>query len=87
MLWHSSQSNFTARAQATLLHNELESYILKLLSYLPGVNELTLFTPRIKCHVVTKVISQSDGLANVDQMEPSVARDRLSVWVDCQSKI
>ena len=34
---------------------------------------------------VTRVISQSDGLANVDQMETSGARDRLSVGVDCLS--
>ena len=34
---------------------------------------------------VTRVISHSDGLANVDQMEPSGARDRLSVEVDCLS--
>ena len=33
---------------------------------------------------VTRVISQSDGLANVDQMETSGARDGLSVGVDCQ---
>ena len=34
---------------------------------------------------VTRVISQSDGLANVDQMETSGARDGLSVGVDCLS--
>ena len=34
---------------------------------------------------VTRVISQYDGLANVDQMETSGARDRLSVGVDCLS--
>ena len=34
---------------------------------------------------VTRVISQSDGLANVDQMETSRARDGLSVGVDCLS--
>ena len=34
---------------------------------------------------VTRVISQSDGLANVDQREPSCAHDRLSVGVDCLS--
>ena len=55
VLWHSSESKFTARAQATILHNELQSYVLKLLSYLPGINELTLFTPRIKHHVCSHV--------------------------------
>ena len=30
VLWHSSESNSTARAQAIILHNELESYILKI---------------------------------------------------------
>ena len=34
---------------------------------------------------VTRVISQSDGLAHVDQMEPSGALNRLSVGVDCLS--
>ena len=34
---------------------------------------------------VTRVISQSDGLANVDQVETSGAHDRLSVGVDCLS--
>ena len=50
VLWHLSESNFTARTQATILHNELESYMLILLSYLPGVNELPLYTPRINHH-------------------------------------
>ena len=30
VLWHSSESNSTARAQAIILHNDLESYILKI---------------------------------------------------------
>ena len=34
---------------------------------------------------VTRVISQSDALANVDQMETSGAHERLSVGVDCLS--
>ena len=34
---------------------------------------------------VTRVISQSDGLANVDQMETTGVRDGLSVGVDCLS--
>ena len=30
VLWHRSESNSTARTQAIILHNELESYILKI---------------------------------------------------------
>ena len=30
VLWHSSESNSTARAQAIILHNELKKYILKI---------------------------------------------------------
>ena len=40
--WHSPGSNFTARAQATILHNEFENYTYKIiLLHLPGANELT----------------------------------------------
>ena len=40
-LRHSHDSNFTASAQATVLHNEFENYTLKLLLHLPGANDLT----------------------------------------------
>ena len=53
VLWHSSENKSTARAQAIILHNELKSYVGKLLSYHPGAIVLSLFTPRTKHHVCT----------------------------------
>ena len=45
VLWHSSESNSTARAQAIILQNELESYILKItVISLRGHCGITVFT-------------------------------------------
>ena len=57
VLWHSSERNSTARAQAIILHNELESYILKITVISlreSGAIVLSLFTPRTKHHVCTQ---------------------------------
>ena len=51
VLWHSSESNFTMRAQTTILYNEFDNLIrlLKLQTQLLGANELmTWFSLQIK---------------------------------------
>ena len=40
-LWHSSESNFTANAQATILYKEFENYTFKQLSHIPEASEWT----------------------------------------------
>ena len=39
VLWPSPESNFTLSVQATVIYNEFENYILKLLPHLPGAHE------------------------------------------------
>ena len=40
ILWHSSESNFTASVQATILYNEFENYAFEITLKSPGVSEL-----------------------------------------------
>ena len=61
VLWHTAQigDNFTASAQATILYNEFENFILKLLTYiyLSGVNELmaTALPKHAHAHVLNQM--------------------------------
>ena len=55
-LWHSPESNITARAQPTILYNEFENYTFKSMPHVPGANELILW---YKCFLYSRKLKHS----------------------------
>ena len=93
VLWYSSESNSTSRAQAIILHNELELIFWKLLSYHSGATVLSLFTPRTKHLCTHEKFSIMEYVRVHHNISLSMACNALTsikwnaYWVSCGSRI